>query len=78
MMLLSGLHNQGCQPSVKTDVYSFGVTLYELLTRKEPYEEYTDVEEVIEMLRHPLMAPPLRPTIPEGLPTDVSFPHGSR
>jgi len=66
------LLKHGCQPSVKTDVYSFGVTLYELLTRKEPYEEYTDVDSVIEMLEHPLLDPPLRPTIPEGLPDDAA------
>lgn len=62
---------QGCQPTMKTDIYSFGVTFYELLTRKEPYEEYENVEEVVDMLRDAEMDPPLRPTLPEGLPKDV-------
>ena len=28
---------QDAQPSIKTDVYSFGMTVFELFTRSEPY-----------------------------------------
>lgn len=64
---------QGCKPSVKTDVFSFGVTLYELLTRKEPYEEHESLEDVLDKLADAALTPPLRPTLPEGLPADVSL-----
>lgn len=54
-----------------TDVYSFGITLFEIFTRLEPYEEYQDVQDVVERLGDSTMEPPLRPSLPEGLPAGV-------
>lgn len=71
MMGLIGLGLQGASPTCMTDVYSFGVTMFEIFTRQEPYDEYQDVEMVAELLGDPAVDPPLRPTIPDNLPTAV-------
>lgn len=63
---------QGAVPSRMTDVYSFAVTLFEIFTRQEPYEEFQDVQDVLEMLGDLTLDPPLRPAIPEGMPHEVS------
>lgn len=54
--------------NTSTDVYSFGVIVSEVLSRREPYSEYenTDPKEVIRRITDPTIN--LRPTVPKGCP----------
>jgi len=52
----------GKQYTEKADVYAFGIILWEILTRAEPYDDKEPMQIVIEVVRDDL-----RPTIPEGL-----------
>ncbi|GLC37193.1 hypothetical protein PLESTB_000990000 [Pleodorina starrii] len=53
--------------SEKADVYSFGIVLWECLTRKLPYEGMTAVQAAIGVVTHGL-----RPDMPRDTPPDVS------
>nr|CAI5864572.1 unnamed protein product [Callosobruchus analis] len=37
----------GCKPTEKCDVYSLGITFWQMKSRKRPYWEYEDVETII-------------------------------
>jgi len=49
--------------SVKSDCWSYGVTLWEVLTRKEPYEELDNVQAASQVMHKGL-----RPRCPENTP----------
>lgn len=52
----------------KADVYSFGITLWEMTTGKEPFEKYNDVKEFVTAVAKFNE----RPTIPNGIPESLS------
>jgi len=52
------------------DVYAFGVTMSEILTRRDPYHDLVPIE-VLEGVADPERVPPLRPALPDGLPRDL-------
>lgn len=52
----------------ESDMYSFGIILYEVFSRKDPYEGEV-YEKVIEQVCEPLVQK--RPPIPYGMPLDV-------
>mmetsp|Transcript_43011 Transcript_43011/g.82056 ORF Transcript_43011/g.82056 Transcript_43011/m.82056 type:complete len:1338 (+) Transcript_43011:58-4071(+) len=63
------LLSQEARPSPETDVFAFGVTMYEIFTRQDPYEG-EDVVDVLYRLRSG-SEPDLRPSIPEAMPAEV-------
>jgi len=62
------LFKQGAKPTVKTDVYSFGITVFELFTRSEPYTEHTDPAHVLKVLLQNSPDELMRPALPSKLP----------
>mmetsp|Transcript_25718 Transcript_25718/g.37953 ORF Transcript_25718/g.37953 Transcript_25718/m.37953 type:complete len:1494 (+) Transcript_25718:46-4527(+) len=54
--------------TTKTDVYSFGIILYELYSRKDPYQGEDHVE-VLELVADPVICK--RPPVPASCPPDV-------
>lgn len=61
------LTNTTCHPSIPpSDVYSFGITLFELLTRREPYEG-EEALLVLEQVADDTLDPPKRPEVPAGV-----------
>mmetsp|Transcript_16269 Transcript_16269/g.63418 ORF Transcript_16269/g.63418 Transcript_16269/m.63418 type:complete len:730 (+) Transcript_16269:107-2296(+) len=55
----------GRQFNEKADVYSFGIVLWEILTRAEPFQEF----ETFEQFRHAVCLEHARPQIPENCPS---------
>jgi len=53
-----------------SDVYSFGIILYEMYSRKEPYEEEEDMARVMEEICDPVINK--RPPVPPGCPPAVA------
>jgi class 3 adenylate cyclase len=53
-----------------SDVYSFGIILYELYSRKDPYEGEDD-EEVLRFIADPSVNK--RPTVPASCPSEIKF-----
>jgi serine/threonine protein kinase len=58
----------GSQPTPASDVYSFAIVLWELLTRHVPFDD--DVQTPIRLLRM-ITNSNLRPTLPEGCPPQL-------
>jgi len=56
--------------SVYSDVWSFGVTLWEIITRKDPYEDLDAIQVALEVTNGD---PPLRLVIPEYCPPVVKM-----
>lgn len=54
---------RGDEPTTMSDVYAFGVTLFELLSRQEPYSG-EDPMTVLSQVADDTLEPPKRPTIP--------------
>jgi hypothetical protein len=54
-------------PTKASDVYAFGITLYEACSRREPYEG-EDGHAVLRAVADPNMVQPKRPVIPQGCP----------
>jgi serine/threonine-protein kinase len=62
---LSPEQAEGKEPDEKSDIYSLGVVVYELLVGRPPFEDATDLATVLQHLRQP--PPPLR-SIRGGIP----------
>ena len=60
----------GEQPSAASDVYAFGITMYEILTRSEPYEG-EDPMDVLTKVADLSLDPPLRPQLPQGCVSEL-------
>lgn len=64
---------QNAVPTTKSDVYAFGVLLFEVLTRDEPYSHVTDdVAVVLEQVADLSRAEPFRPSLPPGMPPPMA------
>ena len=53
--------------SIKTDVYSYAITMIEVLTRKQPYDGQDPVQVAISVAMNGL-----RPTIPASCPASLA------
>lgn len=62
------LLSRKCSNNTATDVYSFGVILYELYSRKDPYQG-EDAAEVLKMIADPTICK--RPLVPVSCPQQV-------
>ena len=62
---LSPEQAEGEEPDERSDIYSLGVVVYELLVGRPPFEDATDIATVLKHLRQP--PPPLR-SIKGGIP----------
>src|SRR5262249_18707650 len=60
----------------RTDVYSLGATLYELVTRRAPYDGDNPVDILVRILDRDPPAPPARPPPPAPPPPQKPIPHG--
>lgn len=59
---------QGKEPSIASDIYAIGVTMYELLTGKLPFESNTDYNLMQEILKKkPVSADKINASIPKAL-----------
>jgi len=64
---------ENAQPTTKSDVYAFGVLLFEMLTRQEPYSHVTDdVASVLEQVADLSRVEPFRPFLPPNMPSPMS------
>lgn len=52
-----------------TDVYSFGIILFEVFSRKDPYEDDTDATEVLRMVANKSVKK--RPPVPRAMPDKI-------
>eukprot|EP00339_Tiarina_fusa_P017847 CAMPEP_0117010202 /NCGR_PEP_ID=MMETSP0472-20121206/9056_1 /TAXON_ID=693140 ORGANISM="Tiarina fusus, Strain LIS" /NCGR_SAMPLE_ID=MMETSP0472 /ASSEMBLY_ACC=CAM_ASM_000603 /LENGTH=398 /DNA_ID=CAMNT_0004712683 /DNA_START=255 /DNA_END=1447 /DNA_ORIENTATION=- len=52
----------------KSDIYAFGIILWEALTREEPYQEYNNLEE----FTYAICQKRARPSIPPGTPASLA------
>lgn len=65
---MSPEQGQGLKVDARTDVYSLGVMLYEMLTGRVPYEAETPMGVILKHISEPLPSPrSLRPDLPEAV-----------
>ena len=62
---------RGTPATKPSDVYSFGIVMWEVCTRQEPYADVQDLEGLLDDIADEKLAVPRRPDIPDEVPTDL-------
>lgn len=60
-------------PSVETDIYALGMTIWEIFSREDPFQDEgcTDPMHLPQRLRHEIVHNGVRPKLPSNMPPSV-------